>query len=54
MSNWATFEEMDGEVLNAVHIAPLFGPEHICSDTCWCHPDHDEDDPMVVIHNVAH
>ena len=34
------------------HFAPLFGPEHIPSPDCWCHPEPDEKVPCVMIHNV--
>lgn len=41
----------DGE---KIHFAPLFGPAHVCSEDCWCHPEPDSDLPDFVIHNVAH
>jgi hypothetical protein len=36
-----------------VHVIPTFGPEHVLSDDCWCHPERDEEDSSVIVHNVA-
>ena len=54
MADWGTFEQRDQGLLQAVHVTPLFDPEHICTADCWCHPQIDEDDPMIIVHNVAH
>lgn len=37
-----------------IHVVPLIGPEHVCSETCWCHPEPDNDQPELIVHNVAH
>ena len=39
---------------NQAHVVPSFGPKHVLSMRCWCHPviDHDYSEPAVS-HNVA-
>lgn len=42
---------------DAVHVYPLFGREHLIDKEveCWCHPELDEEDGIVVIvHRVFH
>jgi hypothetical protein len=43
-------EDGDG----CIHVYPLFdGREHICDGlTCWCGPRADDEEPLVIIHNV--
>jgi hypothetical protein len=36
-----------------VHVFPGFGPEHVLSPRCWCHPERDPEVPLY-LHNVAH
>lgn len=36
-----------------IHVMPNFGPEHVLSLSCWCHPECDADDHRIVVHNVA-
>jgi hypothetical protein len=42
----------DGD--GCIHVYPLFdGREHICDGlTCWCGPRADDEEPLVIIHNV--
>ena len=50
---WGTFTELDTDGdLRSVHVAPLFGREHVCVADCWCHPERDL--YCVVTHNVMH
>jgi hypothetical protein len=37
--------------ISASHVYPLFGREHVISDTeeCWCEPEVDDDGETVVI-----
>jgi len=50
---WGTFAELDADGdLRSVHVAPLFGREHVCVADCWCHPERDS--CCVVLHNVMH
>lgn len=44
----------DGADEKTVHVAPMFGPQHELTDTCWCHPERRDDEPDLVIHNVGH
>jgi len=38
-----------------IHVYPLFGREHVLKGMrCWCQPEPDEHEPLVIIHNVAH
>jgi hypothetical protein len=37
-----------------VHVFPMFGPGHYCTESCWCHPEPDASAPAVIVHNVAH
>ena len=38
-----------------VHVYPLFGPKHVCTEfDCWCHPEPSLDDARVIVHNVMH
>lgn len=39
---------------DAVHVYPLFGREHILTDSCWCHPQPDPQEPTLLIHNQEH
>lgn len=41
-----------GEIREYLNIAPEFGPKHVMSPDCWCHP-HISDD-SVITHNVMH
>lgn len=36
----------------ATDVYPLFGPEHVMSDDCWCSPYRDVQWPSVRIHRV--
>ncbi len=45
---------VDGDV-DIIHVYPLFGREHVILGlNCWCHPERDEAEPRLVIHNVEH
>ena len=35
-----------------VHVYPLFGRVHEVSIHCWCHPEHDAVNPLVLVHHV--
>ncbi len=50
---WARTEPVTPQPTDLIHVHPLFGPEHELSLACWCHPDLDEENPNVCIHNVA-
>lgn len=35
-----------------MHVIPMFGPAHTATADCWCRPEHDPEDPLVMIHHV--
>ncbi len=38
-----------------IHVHPDFGRAHITlGPNCWCHPEHDPDNPLILLHNVEH
>ena len=41
-----------GETVDFVSLVPSFGPEHVMSPECWCHPATSQDN--VITHNVMH
>lgn len=47
--NWVYLGDVDH-----IHVVPLFGPRHVCTYECWCHPLMDAEDSDVIVHNVAH
>ncbi|CAN5815546.1 hypothetical protein BH20PSE1_BH20PSE1_01220 [soil metagenome] len=34
-----------------IHVIPEFGREHECSPCCWCDPERDVEEPLVLIHH---
>ena len=36
------------------HVVPDFGPAHELSAECWCHPEPDQNESSVIIHNGVH
>ena len=37
-----------------LHVYPLFGREHVLEGTdCWCEPEPDEENPLILVHNEA-
>jgi hypothetical protein len=54
------YEDEEGEdegtlvlvVVPLTHVYPLFGREHQMSPDCWCHPEPDEEQPNMLVHNV--
>lgn len=48
--------EADSRTLQAVHVYPSFGPEHMLETRrCWCHPEYEMAGVgVIVIHNVMH
>lgn len=44
---WATERDAD----DVPHVLPEFGPEHVLTLACWCHPTTDRDG--YVQHNVG-
>lgn len=49
---WFTYDTID--INGLVHVVPTFGPDHVCTTRCWCHPELCSDDARLLIHNVAH
>ncbi len=48
-------EPAEGRTLPAVHVYPVFGPEHRFEHLCWCCPDYElAAGGVVVIHHVMH
>lgn len=50
-SGWGVFDSPDDD--ETVHVAPMFGPAHDMSRTCWCHPEADASQRDLVVHNIA-
>jgi hypothetical protein len=34
------------------HVVPDFGREHQLNVGCWCHPEPDEEEELLLIHNA--
>ena len=49
-SGWLVFDMAAED--GTLHIVPNFGPKHVCTSACWCHPDCTDTD-VLIIHNVA-
>jgi hypothetical protein len=39
-------------VVPLTHVYPTFGREHEMTPECWCHPEPDDEQPNLLIHNV--
>ena len=51
---WGVYEQQIGEgelIFIERHVIPMQGKPHIKYMTCWCKPQRDVEDPMVVVHN---
>jgi hypothetical protein len=53
---------MELELEEPIHTIPTFGPAHVCSPECWCHPTWEnwaevlsgDHTAKLYVHNVAH
>lgn len=44
MSKYGVFKEERDESMTRIHVVPMFGPEHLLSNDCWCEPELDYKD----------
>ena len=38
---------------DVIHVYPLFGRAHVCSEDCWCEPQPDPVEPSVLVHRAS-
>lgn len=50
-TRWGVFDGWQDD--EHYHVMPMFGPPHFGVPACWCHPECDPSEPMVLVHNVA-
>ena len=48
IEGWGVYENVDD---GCRHVAPIHGRRHLMSMGCWCLPNLDDEDRMIVVHH---